>query len=129
MGLQRCNIISAFLLDAWFEIRHWGKVSSAKQHLEDLQHKYITYWKRKWIICNLTMVLSACLRALRRICFAYVDNVTLFFQSAEKRIIETFKTGYNQSSLWTYHQYHFLFVCLFNLFNVGVRIYKVYNIK
>ena len=24
---------------------------------------------------------------------------------------------------------HDLFVCLFNLFNVGVRIYKVYNIK
>ena len=36
--------------------------------LEDLEHAYITHWKRKRLICKVTMVLSACLRTLRRTC-------------------------------------------------------------
>ena len=35
--------------------------------LEDPQHVYIAHRKRKRIICKVTMVLSACLRTLRRI--------------------------------------------------------------
>ena len=33
----------------------------------------------------------------------YVDSVTFFFLSTEKRIIEKLKTEYNQSDLWMYH--------------------------
>ena len=39
--------------------------------LKDPQHVDITYWKRKRIICNLTMGLSACLRTLRSICLCW----------------------------------------------------------
>ena len=71
MSLKRCNITSTHLLDIWFETRHWGKVYSESNILEDPHHVYIAHWKRKIIICKVTMVLSACLRTWRRICLCW----------------------------------------------------------
>lgn len=39
--------------------------------LKDPQNAYITHWKRTIIICKITMVLPAILRALRRICICW----------------------------------------------------------
>ena len=48
-------------------------------------YRYIIYSKRKRIICNLTMVLPACLRKLRRICRIWKTLIALPSSSKAKK--------------------------------------------
>ena len=90
--------ISAYLLNAWSETRHWWKVSSEKQHFERSTTCVYKALKEKKDHLQGNYDAANMSKNIKKN-FPMLKALHCSYKAQKKRIAETFKTRNNQSDL------------------------------